>query len=259
MRPYQPSEIVRLWEDADDNLLGWVFVYPPWCSFDALLHPAHRGGDLEGDLLDWGEQETAGWMRREGHEDRPIRLEVFEGDTIRLALLKQRGYARVEPDIVIGVRSLNEPIPDATLPDGFSIRLIEDAREADKLVEAMNASFGWSWTAEEFRQVMQSPGYPVQLVVVAPDGRFASFCYLMLDAVNKIGMFEDVGTHPDFQRKGLGRALLYEGMKRMKVSGMDTPFVPHLASDEAPSRLYTSVGFNVQYTVYHYARAPGKE
>jgi len=256
MRRYNPHEIVRLWEAEDGSLLGWSIIYPRWNSYDALLHPAHRGDELEGQLLDGCEQAVLAWMQKEDRAESPISLDVFAEDVNRITALEQRGYVRGEQHHVIGVRSLDEPIPDVSLPQGFSVRPVEGLHEADKLIEAQNASFGWSWTLEDYLQVMQSPANELAepLVIVAPDGRFASFCYLMLDEKNKIGMFEDVGTHPDFQRKGFGRALLYAGLGRLKAQGMVTTYMPYNSSLEAASALYNLVGFRVGYRHIQYTR-----
>jgi ribosomal protein S18 acetylase RimI-like enzyme len=53
-------------------------------------------------------------------------------------------------------------------------------------------------------------GYPAgwDMVVVDPAGRLAAFCIGWLDCENADGYLEPVGTHPEFQRQGLGRTLL---------------------------------------------------
>jgi ribosomal protein S18 acetylase RimI-like enzyme len=61
--------------------------------------------------------------------------------------------------------------------------------------------------------------------------------------VNKVGLFEPVGTHPDFQRKGLGKALLTEALRRMKAEGMETAIVSTYVDSPAANRIYESVGF----------------
>jgi GNAT superfamily N-acetyltransferase len=103
---------------------------------------------------------------------------------------------------------------------------------------------------------MASPIYRQEreLVVVAPDGRFAAFCTLLLDADNQIGMFEDVGTHADFLRLGLGRALLYAGMHRLRLRGMTTALMPYQPPEvnEAAAGLYAQVGFTPQYICWGY-------
>lgn len=253
MRCYSPRDIVRLWEDASGDLFGWCMLYPRWNSFEALLHPDYD--ELAPQIFDWAERETRRWMQKEGHGDQPIYLDVFDDDKSRSALLEQRGYVRGEPTHLIGIRSLADSIPDAMPPQGFSIRSLEGLHEADKVVTVVNAAFGWSWTGDEFRQFMASPGFSHDnLVIVAPDGRFAAFCYVMLDYRNLLGMFEDVCTHPDFQRLGLAKALLYAGMKHMRQSGMHTALVPYDASLGAAPKLYESVGFQPKYRIYNYVR-----
>lgn len=257
MRRYNPSEIVRLWEDTDGALLGWGMVYPRWNSYEALLSPTHRGGELENQLLAWCESETVAWMAREGRSDAPISLDVFSDDVVRMTMLEKRGYTRGDQQHVIASRSLGDPIPDTPLPQGFNVRQLEGLGEADKLIGAQNACFGWSWTLEEYLRVMQSPAGQAcePLVIVAPDGRFAAFCYLMQDARNRLGMIEDVGTHPDFQRKGLARVLLFEGMKRLKDAGMNSLLIPYLATNDPASGLYEAVGFRIRYQHLSYTKS----
>ena len=43
------------------------------------------------------------------------------------------------------------------------------------------------------------------------DGRGASACTIWFDPVNAVGLFESVGTHPDFRGKGLGKAADFIG------------------------------------------------
>ena len=60
---------------------------------------------------------------------------------------------------------------------------------------------------------MRSPVYchNLDIVAIAPDGQIGAFCIVWMDPVNKVGLFEPVGTHPDYQRKGLGKAVMVEG------------------------------------------------
>ena len=256
MRSYRLPDIVRLWEDGDGNLLGWCMIYPRWNSFEALLHPDHRDGKLANGILDWAERETWAWMQKEGRSGKPLELDIFEGDLSRIRLLEQRGYVRAYATHVVGLRSLDTPISDALLPEGFTIRTIQGTHEADKVVAVVNAAFGWSWTADDFRHFMESPGFNDESrVVVAPDGRFATFCYLMFDDVNRLGMFEDVCTHPDFQRMGLAKALLTVGMQRMREKGMHTALVAYEADSGSLSRFYESLGFEPKYRLYNYIKS----
>ncbi len=102
----------------------------------------------------------------------------------------------------------------------------------------------------------QSPVYDCEhdIIVVAPDGRVAAFCVFWLDPVNKVGLFEPVGTHPDFQRKGMGRALMLESLRRVKAQGMETAIVCADHDNAAAQRLYESVGFRMVNRLRLYAK-----
>jgi ribosomal protein S18 acetylase RimI-like enzyme len=92
---------------------------------------------------------------------------------------------------------------------------------------------------------MQSPVYVPkhELFVMSPQGQVAAFCIVWTDDLTKVGHFEPVGTHPDFQRKGLGKSLLFEAMRRLKSEGMTEADVCTNHDNEAAIRLYESVGF----------------
>ncbi|MFN8371437.1 MAG: GNAT family N-acetyltransferase [Anaerolineae bacterium] len=257
MRRYAPQQIIRLWEHADGELLGWAMIYPRWDSYEVLVHPQHRAGELAREILIWAENETWRWLRQEGRANPAITLNVYEDDEARITLLRQLGYQHAGVHSTIAQRSLREPIPEASLAAGFSVRPLRGTQEVEKLVEAQNAAFGWNWQAQDMQRVLTAPGNSPEreLVVMTPEGRAAAFCYLLLDAHSKLGMFEDVGTHPDFRRRGLGSAMLYAGMKLMYDAGMGSALVPYHVSADAGKGLYDAVGFQPLYGIADYSKA----
>ena len=58
------------------------------------------------------------------------------------------------------------------------------------------------------------------LVAAAPDGRVAAFTVYWPDTELSLAQFEPVGTDPDFQRLGLGRAVLLDALRRLEHSGI---------------------------------------
>ena len=58
------------------------------------------------------------------------------------------------------------------------------------------------------------------LFVRSPEGKGAAVCSIWYDEANGVGLFEPVATHPDFQRRGLGKAVMAEGLRRLKAGGM---------------------------------------
>jgi ribosomal protein S18 acetylase RimI-like enzyme len=136
------------------------------------------------------------------------------------------------------------------------IRSATSIEEAGKLAEAHHDAFNSQWTAEEYQRVLESPGYDPkrELVVVAPDGRFAAFCVIWLDTINKRGLFEPVGTHHDFQRQGIGRAMMVYGLREMQARGIKTGVVLHETDNPASTALYKSLGFLPKYLIYDYVK-----
>ena len=94
---------------------------------------------------------------------------------------------------------------------------------------------------------MGSPVYDHNLDIVAAsaDGQIGAFCIVWMDALNQVGLFEPVGTHPDFQRKGLGTAVMLEGLRRLQEGGMKQAIVSTFEDNEAAIKLYESMGFRI--------------
>lgn len=64
---------------------------------------------------------------------------------------------------------------------------------------------------------MKYTDFHYEIVTIAPDGRFASFTQVWVDEVNKSISFEPIGTHSDFRRRGIGKAMMVNVLKRMQA------------------------------------------
>jgi ribosomal protein S18 acetylase RimI-like enzyme len=102
-----------------------------------------------------------------------------------------------------------------------------------------------NWTPELYQKVMESPGYAPEreLVIQAPDGTFVAFAVTWHDHLNRTGLFEPVGTHRDYQRRGFGKALMLYGLQQMAAAGMKIASVAHFGDNEAACGLYQACGF----------------
>ena len=111
-------------------------------------------------------------------------------------------------------------------------------------------------TLEAYRRLRQAPVYlpDLDLVAVTPEGEFASYCICWLDPQNKVGEFEPVGTRAAYRRMGIGKAVMYEGMRRLKALGAETAIVISSGSNAASRRLYESVGFEIIDSEYLYGK-----
>ena len=95
-------------------------------------------------------------------------------------------------------------------------------------------------------RILCTPGYApdLDLVAVAPDGRVAAFAILWLGpavAGRREGHFEPVGTRPEFRRRGLARALLLDGMRRLRAAGATHALVETEDVREGANGLYQTV------------------
>jgi ribosomal protein S18 acetylase RimI-like enzyme len=128
------------------------------------------------------------------------------------------------------------------------IRQVRGEEDVERRVAVHCDAFAPSrMTSAKHRAVMGAATYRPEfdLVVVAPDESFAAFCIVWFDEVNRLGVFEPVGTHSAHRRRGLGTAILTEGMRRLHALGATTAFVASLATAEPANRLYDSVGLTV--------------
>jgi GNAT superfamily N-acetyltransferase len=77
------------------------------------------------------------------------------------------------------------------------------------------------------------------VVAATPEEQIAAFCTIFYDDATRSAVTILVGTAKPHQRRGLGKALLVEGMHRLKHLGCLRVFAK--ADDRAADALYTSV------------------
>ncbi len=138
------------------------------------------------------------------------------------------------------------PVPD--LPPGWELRPIRSEVEADERRRASHGAFASTMDhqahLERYLRFMRSPVYDQErdLVAVSPEGRIASFVVWWPD-VSGIAQIEPFGTHPAFQRRGIGRALMYYALERMRAAGMARTRVITDESRSDATSFYGGVGF----------------
>jgi ribosomal protein S18 acetylase RimI-like enzyme len=140
------------------------------------------------------------------------------------------------------------------LPAGFTIRHVAGEHEVENLVELHRAAFGTENMTVAYRlAMMRVPDYDpsLDLIAVAPDGRMASFCVGTIPAQenalngHKDGWLDPIGTRPEFQRRGLARALLLTGLNLLNQRGMETATTNTWEENLAMRRTAESAGFSV--------------
>jgi mycothiol synthase len=242
--------------DACDSIASVIFI---WETEDgeiaAVLHPESRGEvflqvdprlrtpELEEEMLDVAEEHLV-------HPERK-RLWAFAhtDDDLRQEVLTRRGFTKVtRPQAVEHQhrRWLDGPIPAVQPPPGYTVRSLGEVDELPSRSWASWRAFhpdepdeayeGWEW----YHNIQRQPLYrrDLDIVAVAPDGEIASFCTIWYDDVTRSAMYEPVGTVPEHQQRGLGKAILTEGLHRVKRMGVVMAFVSGFSP--AANALYDS-------------------
>lgn len=234
---------VQLWETANGQLVGVVNADGEGDAH-LQLHPDFR--ELEGAMVAWAEAQLAA-PNVAGR--RQLEIFVYDDDSQRQQLLAQRGYNQMSYGGAIRrLRVAEHQEAPTALAAGYTLRTTEPAQLADcqRIADLLNAAFNRDFhTAIEFQNfTQQAPCFrpDLDLVAVAPDGAFAAYVGIVYDERNRRAIFEPVCTHPDHRRHGLARALMVEGLQRLKALGAVDVSVD--TGDMIPAnRLYDSIGF----------------
>ncbi len=233
-----PLSGMRLWL-SDNTPVAAAWLDPPNSS-DLIVAPAAHEGLLS-EAIDWLESET----RLAGGE--ALAIIAHEGDQARADELRRRGYAPSEAGNIRFRRNLSS-MPDAVaLPDGYSLRHLATDRDIEPRVHVEAASFEGSTTTIDVWRLLRErlPNYrpSLDLFVLAPAGTGASACTCWYDTVAHRGEFEAVGTTPKFQRRGLGKAVIVEGLRRLHECGATEAVLYTSIGNTAAVALYESCGF----------------
>jgi mycothiol synthase len=152
---------------------------------------------------------------------------VPRGDAARQEVLAKRGYKRSAQPVHHWRRDLDAPIPEVAVPAGYTIRSMGDVTEFPARSWASWRAFhpdepdedyeGWKW----YHNIQAGPLYrrDLDIVAAAATGEIAAFCTLWYDDVTRSAVCVLVGTAPEHQRRGLGKAVMHEGLRRLQRMG----------------------------------------
>jgi ribosomal protein S18 acetylase RimI-like enzyme len=206
------------------------------------VHPDHYG--LVDAVIDWYDAVAAGLKRT---------VIPCAGDELALRRWTARGY-RTDPGSLgdagdwtqLNRRDLAD-VEEPTLPAGFRFRTADEAGPEAAVRAHLDAWAPSTYSAAAYDGVSQTPAYrgDLHLLVEAPDGTMAASAIMWLDQANKSAEFEPVGTHPDYRRRGLARAMMLDGMRRARAAGATHTTVVCQGAPAYPAArgLYYGLGF----------------
>jgi len=242
-----PEESVVLWYSEGGDLAAWLLRDLEKRTFALFVHPMYRNEGVFDYLLGWLEAK----FQLHPSEATSITCEFYlRSDAMYTAALAHAGYIS-EPFIVQFEQALIEPRPVPVLPEGFRFLEAMEERYIDSRANAHFSAFSRTkpskMTPNYYRYFMTAPGYDptLDISVVNSDDEVVAFAMAWADSATQRAEFEPVGTHKAYQRRGLGRAALLEGMRRLQARGITIANVSTWGGDAGNMAFYPSVGFQI--------------
>lgn len=208
------------------------------------MHPKFRSLQLQDEMLAQAEENL--FTIEDGTPF--IYLPVDSDDAMLRESLLSRGFEKRPGRSYKWRRDLDAPIPESKIPEGFSIRSMGGFDElpirswaswrsfhSDEPNENYDGDYSWIST------IQSAPLYrrDLDIVSVAPNGDIASFCTIYYDDFTRSAVCVLVGTAAEYWQRGLGKAVIFEGMRRLQKMGCSRVFAT--AYDPPANALYGSV------------------
>jgi predicted N-acetyltransferase YhbS len=179
-----------------------------------------------------------------------LNLRVCPQNLTLKELLRARNYSLLDYQESFSSMEVKREL-EVNLPKNFSIA---DANKVDDYQKgfAHGRAFGYYKNEKPddgdaeiaFASMRKAPDYHPSLdfSIIDENGEVAAFANMWYDAVNKIGILEPVGTIPKYQKMGLGKAVIFEAINKVRKMGATKIYV---GSDE---EFYLKIGFSLEYT-----------
>ena len=240
---------VFIWETENGQIVAVLNPEGHGHAFPQV-HPYFRTPELDEEMIATAEER----LTTTGKDDRPkLWFWIDSKDKSYQEALTRRGFRRVdgaEEQEYQHRRSLDEPLPDAPAIPGYTI--LSQGAGLELLERCYASGLGFhnddihvardnrdhpNW----YHHIQSAPLYrrDLDIVAIASDGSIASFCTIWFDDVTRTAYIEPVATVPAHQRKGLGKAVILEGLHRIKRMGCKTAFIGGYS--QAANALYFSV------------------
>ncbi len=242
------EEYLQLLHDENGVLVGAAFAFDNhhWRKnpepYALILEPDHA--QMAKLLVDWAE--SSGMCE----------VEILEGNAILSDLLQLRGYRRSTDFMIVREKNLaNTPPEVVDLSSGYSICVL-DPSEWTNYFEAVHAVFKMMDAPQAFASIQQASLNvdSLHLNVVNEQNQIAAFCSVWLDQENNVAEFEPVGTVPQFQKQGLGAALIAHACNRLREMSCPRVKVESWSESVGANKLYSACGLPEQDRLYSWEK-----
>ncbi len=261
----EPTENVFVAEDEHGRLVGIATLelkhdpgengFRSWFN----VHPMYRGRGLEDRLLARLIQRAEERINEPETEKVYFASEGSKGYEGWQRASERAGMKEIRRFWTMCRPSLDD-LPAPRFPPGLTVRNYRLGEDDAPVMDAMNDSFSehfgyYAETMETTDHYVHSINYRPDLTVVAIDplqNRVAGFCHIVVNQGEcqrlgrQRGWIDILGVRKEYRRRGLGEALLLQGMHNLRAVGMqETVLGCDSQNTTNATRLYFRVGFQV--------------
>lgn len=251
-RLWSPAEDARVWVEATGALVAVAAVWArsptsPHLGLELFSRPSDLAINVEDAALTWACGRAAA-RANELECDVSLGTAAFEDEPERTALFERHGFIPIEGYNAYMAKSLDAESLDERPLSGYAIR-----RAAESDLAAYTELFDQVFTPmtpEHRLELLCHPDY-LPVVAVAQDETLIAFCELSFSSAEwarggpRHGWVDYIGTLEAHQRRGVGPALLVEGMRWLRSRGGTRVALITMGSNAQAQSVYTRAGFHL--------------
>lgn len=225
---------IGIWEDSD-QIVG-LATYESTLGY-AYLFTARGYEVLKQEMLEYARHALKG--------EKGLSVLIDNNDRAFQRIAQKAGLVATKEQENTAMIDISDDLA-YSLPAGYRIVSMADGWDFYLYNEVMWRGFNHEGppprTDEEIgirKEMLSSPMIipEIVLAVVTPDGRYVSHCGMWYAAGDKYALVEPVATDPDYRMKGLGKAVVLEGVKRCGRLGAEVALVG------STQQFYYNIGF----------------
>lgn len=232
---------LRWWTQADGT---WIYYHR------GRVLPQWRGRGIGTATLRWAERRIRELARLHPTNGRAVfRANTTSHEKEYNELLLNEGYTPIHSFIELGYDD-TRPLPDADLPDGFTLRAAQPDHYR-QIWEANEEAFEDEWgrrppTEHDYIRFLGNPNFDPSLWQVAWAGETIAGVALCEINERGVGEITDLSVRKPYRNQGLARVLIVQAVRTLKARQPKHIRIFTDSSDPFGARkLYESVGFRV--------------
>ncbi|NLG70736.1 MAG: GNAT family N-acetyltransferase [Chloroflexi bacterium] len=249
--------------EGDKRLVGYGWIRPHrvlWLPEETLILPLDVRVDPDYEEAEALRQRLLDVLCERAHVLRTrypqpqalLAASYYSGGRSSIDYLLGKGFRHYASDFSLR-RDLRQPLPERKPPAGVELRSgrLQTAEEQQEYLKAFLACEKESWTLDELREFLQSELWGNGMLIAGYAGTSmvgGLLVYYDPDPdrnPDKVGRAERLFVLPSWRGRGLGRCMLYLGLRYLQENGMMMAELQISALSPRDLRVYETSGFYV--------------